>query len=96
VEGGVARQECHTPPGSSNPSTLVNWAVSTIAGIYRGSATRIELPELQMLLGRSFQRDSGELVTFSLTPEILKQVEYLIIQVTSAVKQPEKQQYRYS
>jgi hypothetical protein len=95
IEGGVARQECHTPPGAVEPGPLINWSISTISGVYRDSSSQIELPELQMLLGNSFQRNSGETVTFALTSKILDEVQTLIIRLTAEAEERQQQKQRY-
>jgi hypothetical protein len=95
IENGVARQECHTPPGAVDPVLLINWSISAISGTYRDSAAQIELPDLQMLLGNFFQRDSGETLTFALTSEILNEVQMLIIQLVAEAEEQQQQKQRY-
>ena len=86
VKDGQARQECHTPPTSSNATVVVNWTLTTITGIHHTNDIQVDVSSLQMLLQGTYERSSGELVTFALPQALLQTIQATIAQMSQATR----------
>ena len=80
VLNGHPWQECRNPPSIEGTAAvvLVNWALTEVIGSYRANDASIDGSELQMLLAGTFERDSGEMVTFALPEGIRSAVRTLV------------------
>lgn len=72
VKDGQARQECHNPPNTPDTRHIVNSVLTTVTGIHHANDAYIDASDSQMLLQGTYERETGELVTFAL-PQAVKQ-----------------------
>jgi hypothetical protein len=79
VLDGVARQECHNPPSSTDATLLVNWALTKVIGTARLPDEGINASDLQTLLAGNFERRTGERVTYAFPATVTEAIHRLLI-----------------
>jgi hypothetical protein len=79
VKDGVASHECHNPPTTANAAVIVNWALTRITGVRHSYRALVEDTSLQMLLSGSFDRGTGERVTFAFPESVTNVVQSLTL-----------------
>lgn len=94
VKDGVALQQCHNPPSATSATAIVNWTLTEITGVLHAADAKVDLPALQMLMAGTFDRESGEKVTFSCPESVRQAIQTKMAELN--VQRSEAKSYRYS